>query len=119
VICPVAGQDQYRCYGGTDQHSLPSRDGPRSCRFARTGVFGCVQSCFFFQLAPFLVLPTFIRLSFPSTLFLVCTLFDFNFLLSTALSLSCSSGFGLSAFFRRQPLLLQCSAYICAELFDP
>jgi hypothetical protein len=48
-----------------------------------------------------LVSPTLLRLGLPSTFFLVCTLFDFGFLLSSALNLSCSSGFGLSAFFRR------------------
>jgi hypothetical protein len=53
-----------------------------------------------------LALPTLFCLSFPSTFFLVCTLFYFGFLLSATLSLSCSSGFGLSAFFRRQPFLL-------------
>src|SRR5262249_50072240 len=98
------------------------RDHYRRRRFSppvRRLCFLCGPCLFFFQLAPFLVLPMFLRFSLPSTFFLICTLSDFGFLLLTALSLSYPTGFGLSAFFRRQPLLLQCSTDVCAELFDP
>jgi hypothetical protein len=65
-----------------------------------------------------LVAPTFLCLSLPSTSFLGCTLFDFGFL-AKVLSLSYPSGFGLLAFLRRQPWLLQCFTDVLAKLFDP
>jgi hypothetical protein len=65
-----------------------------------------------------LVAPTFLRLSLPSTFFLICTLFDFG-LLSAALFLSSLLCFGLLALFRRQPRLRQCVRDVRAKLIDP
>ena len=62
-----------------------------------------------------------LELFLSAALFLLSSLSGFllELFLSAALFLSSLSGFGLSAYLRRHPWLLQCFTDVLAKLFDP